>query len=312
MRRLSLFGLWLVLASAMAPADARLAAAQRPTPEQSRQQLLGDVRAMNAHPGNRPGARDVLAGSERLRSGFRALGPHDRGLGSDERMNQELARLSFAWLSQMSGYYRWDPQVAPDLMRTYGYLGGVYRGYPAAYQPWLWTGYAGANRLARSLVMSGSTKEFERSLEQFALELVALNVAARAAVSYLPSTWDPAAPPPMPAPVSRDALKPVPLPDIDEAGLSAAERETWADLRLRFRAVSARVHEARLLLEELSSRLSARNLALNTANAATAVKMQGFLEDSVELARRHDFEKATEALVRADYERNKLKGTTGQ
>jgi hypothetical protein len=40
--------------------------------------------------------------------------------------------------------------------------------------------------------------------------------------------------------------------------------------------------------------------------------MQGFLDDAAELIRAGQFEKASEALVRADYQRQKLRSVTGQ
>jgi hypothetical protein len=40
--------------------------------------------------------------------------------------------------------------------------------------------------------------------------------------------------------------------------------------------------------------------------------MQGFLEDAADLIESKEFEMATDALRRADYERSKLKGATGQ
>jgi hypothetical protein len=102
------------------------------------------------------------------------------------------------------------------------------------------------------------------------------------------------------------------LPTVDEHALSGEQRALWIDVRERFRAVSARVHEARILLQDLEVRLQRQDLMMNAQYAAGAVRMQDFLEDAVELIRTGDFESAKQALVRADYERRKLKNVTGQ
>jgi hypothetical protein len=299
-----------VLAVALAAAPG-LGAQTAPTA--ASRQLLTDVRAMNARlDAQRPSPQSIVADSERLRAGFGTLSPYAHALPADRALQQELARLSFRWLTTVSAGYRWDPSVTPYLMRTYGYLGDVYRTYPPEYQPWLWVGYAGANRLARGLVLGAANgREYERDLERFALGLVAVNALAHAAVSYVP-LWAPGPQPPAPVAQPKSALKPVAVPAVDESQLDAAQREAWSDVTPRFISVSARVHQARLLLEDLATRLAARNLVLNSSDAATAVKMQGFLEDAAELAIARDFEKAAEALVRADYERTRLRNVTGQ
>jgi hypothetical protein len=76
--------------------------------------------------------------------------------------------------------------------------------------------------------------------------------------------------------------------------------------------VSPRVHEARVLLNDLSDRLHQRHITLHPVDAANALKMQGYLEDAADLIREGRFETAIEALTRADYVRTKLKSVTGQ
>ena len=104
------------------------------------------------------------------------------------------------------------------------------------------------------------------------------------------------------------------LPDVDESGLSDAQKAAWSDARERFMNVAPKVHEARVLLAQLSARLESQgpNITLNTKDAAAALMMQGFLDDAVELIRKGQFERASEALVRADYQRQRLKSVTGQ
>jgi hypothetical protein len=83
-------------------------------------------------------------------------------------------------------------------------------------------------------------------------------------------------------------------------------------VRERFMNVSPRVQEACIFLGQLSAKLQAQNMRLNMTDEATALKMHGFLGDAVDLIRTGQFEKAREALIRADYERGRLKSVTGQ
>jgi hypothetical protein len=102
------------------------------------------------------------------------------------------------------------------------------------------------------------------------------------------------------------------LPKVDVKTLTPAQREAWADVRVRFRSVASQVHGARVLLDQLAGRLQGQRLALHPENAARALKMQGFLEDAADLIQSNEFETATEAIRRADYERGRLKSVTGQ
>mgnify|MGYP000328964336 CR=1 FL=1 len=74
-------------------------------------------------------------------------------------------------------------------------------------------------------------------------------------VADLPDTVSAAPPPP--------AIKPVELPPVDTASLSAEDRAAYTEVRDKFRSVSSRVHQSRLLLGDLSSRLQARRMTLN-------------------------------------------------
>jgi hypothetical protein len=104
----------------------------------------------------------------------------------------------------------------------------------------------------------------------------------------------------------------VPLPQLDEQALSQEQRAEWLDVRARFVTVAARVNEARRLMAGLSERLRPRNMVINLASAATAVTMQGFVDDAAQLIKERQFALASNALVRADYERMRLKDITGQ
>lgn len=310
MKRIPTFCALASLLAAAAVADTHREPA-RPRAAQRQRQLLGDVRDMNARlDRGRPSGRDVVADSERLRAGFTSVSLDPEYGRQPDALGEQLAQQSFGWLDRAGRLFRWDPAVAPSLMRTYGAVCDVYRRHSAASRPWLWVGYGGASRVARSLVLSSDGQAYEQALEAYALEAAALNYVA-GAVSYLPSVWDTGMPP-SEAVQPRTTIEPVPLPAVDEAVLTAEQRGLWIDVRTRFLTVSSRVHEARLLLEDLSARLRARNLSVNDADAATAIKMQGFLEDAAELVQDHQFDKAREALRRADYERAKLKNITGQ
>jgi hypothetical protein len=268
---------------------------------------------------DQPGAsgRDVLADNDRLRAGFSSLETDSRHLGSsDAGVGLQLARLSFAWLDRASVRFRSDAAVVRALMGTYAFLGDFYRREPLVYEPNVWAGYSGASRLARALVRENSGgKELERSLEQFALDLAALRyvyvigdsegsgMRARHAARREPFVD-----------VSPQGVEftPVPLPQLDEQALSQEQRAEWLDVRARFVTVAARVNEARRLMAGLSERLRPRNMVINLANAATAVTMQGFVDDAAQLIKERQFALASNALVRADYERMRLKDITGQ
>jgi hypothetical protein len=108
------------------------------------------------------------------------------------------------------------------------------------------------------------------------------------------------------------ALTPTPMPKVDASGLDAAQRQLWNDARDRFRSVSSGVHGARVLLDQLSERLRRQGLALNPATAATALKMQGALEDAAEFMLTMEFETAIESLRSAEAYRVRLQSATGQ
>jgi hypothetical protein len=263
--------------------------------------------------GVRPTPQQVIADAQLLTSGYRSLGPFARGFGpADYALNRDVARRSLEWLGRASLLYGRDPLVAQAFLLSYESIGGFYRDYGPFYQPGAFVAYAGATRLAQRLVLYGLDPDrYEREAGRFALAygtIAALNGA-------LLTPWNVPRDLPDIASLKLEptvAIKQVELPAVDVAKLDADQKAAWTEARDRFRSVSPRVYQARVLLNELSQRLQRQHMALNAQDAASALKMQSFLEDAADLVREGQFETATEALRRADYVRVKLKGTTGQ
>lgn len=276
--------------------------------------LRRDLDTMTARlSGGRPTPQQVIADAQLLASGYRSLGPFVRGFGrADYALNREVARRSLEWLARASVLYGRDPFVAQAFLRSYDSIGGFYRDYGPFYRPGAFVAYAGATRLAQRMVLDGrDTDRFERELERFAL---AYGTIAAFNGAFL-TPWNAPRDLPETAPLKSEptaVLKPVELPDVNVAQLDAEHKAAWNEARDRFRNVAPRVHGARVLLNELSERLQQQKLALHPQDAANALKMQGFLEDAVDLMREGRFDTAMEALTRADYVRVKLKSVTGQ
>jgi hypothetical protein len=303
----------LALIAALAVPDG--AAAQRGSiaanPQVALQQELG---VMTARLGaGRVSQQDIIADSQRLALGYRSLVPLVRGFGpSDHAINRRVARLSLAWLASVGVLSAADPLVARAVLTTYDAIGGFYRDYGLFYQPGAFVAYAGATRLAQRLILEGrSPNLFERDLDRYALAygtLATLNgmiVGPWTLPRDLPEAIGPAD--------SRVVeLKPVALPTVDVGTLDGEQRTAWNDVRDRFQVVASKVHIARTLLDDLAGRLRAQRMELHPQDAATALKMQSFLEDAAELIQESHFDTATEALKRADYERIRLRSVTGQ
>lgn len=272
------------------------------------------VTSMNASIGaGRRSANDVIADARRLGGGFQSMRPAaSRFTGADRALNQRIATQSFQWLSSAWAMHRGNPAVQAQLMDTYGTIGAFYRDAGALYPAGAFAGYGGACQLARLLVLTGASGDaFERDLQNYALAY------ATAAYTYgkvfdawvAPLTNGSGKPPSVQAPPVPVPLK---LPAVDESSLTAAQREQWQDVQDRFRSTSPRVHEARIRMNELATRLTQQRMMINVTDAATASKMQGFLEDAVALVEARQFDQASQALVRAAYERNKLRNVIGQ
>lgn len=300
----------LVVASASARGQQRGAAVL----QDRHAELRREVDAMTARlRARQPTPQQVIADAQRLESGYRSLVPLVRGFGpGDYALNRALARQSLEWLARASLLYGRDPLVARAFLRSYDAIGGFYCDYDPFYRPGAFVAYAGATRLARRLVLDGrDATRFERELERFALAYGALAVVGGALQTPWTAPYDlPEADPPRAE--STVIVKPVELPDVDVSTLDAEHKAAWIEARDRFRTIAPRVHGARLLLNDLSERLQRQHVALHPADAANALKMQGYLEDAADLIREGRFDTAIEALTRAEYVRAKLKSVTGQ
>jgi len=261
--------------------------------------------------GARPTSREAIANTQRLSLGYRSLIPIVGRFGpADYALNRLVAQQSLAWLGRTSVWYLHDPVAARAYLDAYDTIGGFYRDRARFYAPGAYVAYAGGARLARRLMLGTAYDWSLRELDRYAL---AYGTMATLDGRYI-GRWGrpqdlPEIPPP---PQAAVALQPLALPNVDVSTLTPAQREAWSDVRGRFRSVASQVHAARLLLDEMAARLQQQGLTLHPANAATALKMQGFLEDAADLIESKEFEMATDALRRADYERSKLKGVTGQ
>jgi hypothetical protein len=295
----------------LAPGSVMVERGQAPQQHDLLQRDLDDLERRVAQP--RLGPDDVVADSQRLRARYRALRPVVPTFGSqDYRRHLALGQRSYAWLDRAGLRFRGHPSAVEALRDTYSSLGDFYYSGGIVSRPGAWFGYAGANRLGRLLVLTGHGEAMaERALEHLALQWAA--VAYMTQSSLLP--WLP------PAPVQRemeaadgqDAVPdPAPLPRIDESALDVSDRARWREVSDRFPGVSGRVHQARVSLADLAARLRTGNLTLNARTVATALSMQGYLDDAVEAIEAGQFDRALEALSRADYERTKLRDATGQ
>jgi len=279
-------------------------------------ELRRDVDAMTARlGGQRATSQQVIADAQRLTSGYRSLVPFVRGFQpADYVLNIELARRSLEWLARATLLFGRDPLVASAFLRSYDAIGGFYGDYGPFYRPGAFVAFAGATRLARRLIFDGrDPNRFERELERYALAYGTLAAYGGAFQTPWTAAYDlPQSAPPLRQPEHSVELKPVELPDVDASRLDAEQQAEWTNARERFRTVAPRVHAARVLLNELSERLQQENIALHPVDAANALKMQGYLEDAVDLINEGRFDTAIEALTRADYMRAKLKSVTGQ
>jgi len=253
----------------------------------------------------------VIADAQLLAARYRALVPYARTFGpSDYALNRVIARQSLDWLGRARGYYWRDPLVAAAFLTSYDAIGGFYCGAGSFYRPGAFVAYAGAARLAQRYVLYGlDATRYELELDRFALAYGNYAVLQHALVTPWVSPRD--LPDTSASPQMTD-LKPVELPAIDVTQLSSEQKAAYTEARERFRSVAPRVHQARVLLSGLSSRLEQRGMSLNPTDAANALKMQGFLEDAADLIHEGQFDMAVEAIARADYVRAKLAAVTGQ
>jgi len=256
----------------------------------------------------------VITDARRLGSAYSSMLPWARGFTrSDQALNRRIATLSFDWLSRAWTRHRGNPAVQAQLMATYGSIGAFYQDAGAFYPPGAFMAYGGASQLARLLVLNGAGGErFEEDLQRYALAYATAAYVSGRVFDWWVSPLGRNGPAALSPGEALPTPRPLALPQIDESGLSAAEREQWRDVQDRFRFTSSRIHEARVRMNELTARLAQQHLTINVVDAASASKMQGFLEDAVELIKSKQFDMASQALVRAAYERDRLKNAIGQ
>lgn len=115
----------------------------------------------------------------------------------------------------------------------------------------------------------------------------------------------------MSVPAAGQAAESRQPPTIDEAPLSPEQRSVWREVRARFIATERHVSRTQRLLDELSFRLRVRGFTLRDADVASATRMHGFVDASIGLITGLDFERAFQALARADYEHTRLRDVVG-
>lgn len=284
-----------------------------PTPSQTT--FAQDLDAMNARLGPGRPSREVIADAQRLSSTYRSFGPGARGFGAgDQELNRRNTALSLAWLRRANGLYPRDRALGTELMRAYGSIGAFYQGHGSFYPAGAFWAYGGASRMARTMLASGGRGDdvLERDLQQYALAYATAAYAYGPAFNWWQQPREDRPPQQLPAGQAPVAPPPVSLPSVDAQSLSPEQRAQWQEVQDRFRPTAAHVREAGLRINELADRLARQGLTLNLGDAATASKMQGFLEDAVEFIKSNQFAAASESLVRAEYERGRLKNVIGQ
>jgi len=274
--------------------------------------LVGDLNTYNGHLGPNPGDGSlVIADAHRLMGGYRGLNPYVSGFGpADYAQNQILARQTFGWLNRASVLYANNPAVMRSLAGTYGYLGGFY-GNPAfsVYPYAAVTAWGGANRLTRALFLADrNNRALEGELQRMALSwAAAAYVGGKFYREGIPDAADL-----NPSASLSAAVPTVMLPDVDASKLTPEQVADWKEVRERFVITATKVHDARVLLEQLGARLQSQGMSLNSVDVAAALMMQGFMEDSANFVRTGQFALAKEAVIRAEYQRRKLKDVIGQ
>jgi hypothetical protein len=273
--------------------------------------LAGSLSTYDGHLGAHSSAAQVIADANSLTGGYRGLSPYVGRFGpSDYAQNRVLARRTFSWLSRAGALYGSDPAVMRALAGTYGYLGGFYGNAAFSSYPYAAvTAWAGANRVTRSMYLSDrNNRGLESELQRLGLAwAAAAYVGGRFYGEGLPDTADL-----NPSAALAAAVPTVPVPEVDASKLTPDQAAQWTEVRQRFVLTAGKVHDARVLLEQLGARLQSQNMSLNSVDVAAALMMQGFLDDAATLAQSGKFELAKEALVRAEYQRRKLKDVIGQ
>jgi hypothetical protein len=308
----------MVLLAGAAPASSRALAGDQSPVRAQQDRLDNDLREIEARPNAGPWlGTQAVADSQRLRQRFIALRPLAPRFGPDElRRHGMLAHRSLGWLALASRQFHGDPDVVPSLVGAYSALGDFHGAGGLVSRTGFWFGYAGAHRAARSLALARrGDLGFDRTLEALALTWAAV-AFMEARGPWIWPAWDTQTEglertidqavggEPLPAPVL--------IPAVDESALSEADRTRWHEVRNRFPGVSSRAHQAHLALADLRSRLGSRGLSLHPTHVGALLAMEGYLDDALKAIEAREFERALEALVRAEYERGKLRDATGQ
>jgi hypothetical protein len=302
-----LFGV-LVLASALpTTADVTSRWSDNQTAA-ARARLQEELAWVSSLPSSRLETHEADRALRRMLSGYRGLIPFAPGLAAaDRRLNYELARRSLSWLHQSSLWYLRDAVLARSYFDAYDTLGRYYSVDSHFYVAGAYVAYASAARFARRLMLGPGYGWVDAELGRFAAAYGGLVLHDHGYIGYWASPRDLSD-----NPDAHSDLQPMATPAVDSSVLSEPQRSTWEELRPRFRLTAQRVHRTRVSLQELANTLTARGLELHPENASIAMNMQGFLEDAAELIEQRDFETATQALRRAEYEQARLNRVTGQ
>ena len=280
MRAMIVFGISVASVS-VAGLSAR--AAQRGTvaPQDRQIELRRDVDGMAARLSARPSTEQVIADAHRLTAGYRSLAPLAGGFRAPGyAVNLAIARQSLEWLGRASVLHGHDPLAARAFLTSYDAIGGFYAGGPF-YRPGAFVAYAGGARLARRLALHGLEQTwFDGEMERFALAYGSLAAFHGALQTPWTAAHDlPDADPSQAVPAV--VITPVPLPRVDVTKLDGAQKAAWIETQERFRSVAPRVHQARILLDDLSHRLQQQRIALHPAQQRIRqepmVKALGFI-----------------------------------
>ena len=258
----------------------------------------------------------LLSRVNQLGSSFQGFVPMMGGFTpGDYQANRDLVRRSLSWLAMVEPRGYRNAALGRGVAGLYGSLGDYQN--RASFRPYggrsgAAFGYAGAGRVSRRMFLGGAGSD--RDIERYALQLATLGGGYGYGYGYGMRSRQPA-PEGLDAadfgPPEDNGKKPLDLPAVDSAKLSAEQRTAWDDLRPQFVAVSGRVFQSQQNLDALSQRLRRQGMDVNARDLATAYQMAGFLQDSAALIQAGDFALAKVAIDRASYLCNKLKPVTG-
>lgn len=260
----------------------------------------------------------LLSRVNQLGSSFQGFVPMMGGFTpGDYQANRDLVRRSLSWLALVEPRGYRNAALGRSVAGLYGSLGDYQN--RASFRPYggrsgAAFGYAGAGRVSRRMFLGGAGSD--RDIERYALQLATLGGGFGYGYGYGAGMYSRhRAAEGLDAadfgPPEDNGKKPLELPSVDSAKLSAEQKAAWDDLRPQFVAVSGRVFQSQQNLDALSQRLRRQGMDVHARDLATAYQMAGFLQDSAALIQAGDFPPAKVALDRASYLCNKLKPVTG-